>query len=375
LDDSDIQRFELWLADELRRDEPTSLIVRELLTAEGDLRSNGAAAFCFVNGSPQVMAEATGKLFLGMNLRCVACHDRPEAKWRREDFAGIAACFEHVRWVDDAKERAVVSGMRPVPDEGTPALEIAFRSVKVGAEDPREVLADWVTSPDNPYFARHIVNWYWKELFGRPLQEDGELFQPESNLHEALLNELASDFAEHEYDLKHLLRTICNSKVYQLGTTDQPMTDELRDYFAQRKRQRMPHEQMWRKLHVVTESDIIESRRIRESLTTTFFSRPLTEGRKCERDQGFSLYGLGPDFDSIPEAIQDRKGRLAKLLKTDKTRDEIVEELYQLTIVRSPTPQEKRLVDEYLDKQESPETAMADLMYALIVTEEFWFIP
>jgi hypothetical protein len=84
---------------------------------------------------------------------------------------------------------------------------------------------------------------------------------------------------------------------------------------------------------------------------------------------------MGPDFGSITEAIQDPKGRLAKLLKSDKTRDEIVEELYQLTIVRSPTPQEKKRIDEYLDKQESPETAMADLMYALTATGEFWFIP
>lgn len=228
LREADIERFDQWLAGQLHRNQSASLIVRELLTAEGDLRSGGAAAFCYVNGSPQVMAEATGKFFLGLNLRCVACHDRPETKWRRKDFDGIAACFDHVRWVEDGERRAIVSGMRPVPEDRAAAREVAFQSVKVGGEDPREALADWVTSPDNPYFARHVVNRYWKELFARPLEKERQLTRREPGLHEELLSRLAADLVEHRYDLKHLIRTICNSQTYQLGTTDARKTDAPR---------------------------------------------------------------------------------------------------------------------------------------------------
>lgn len=376
LREADIERFDQWLAGQLHRNQSASLIVRELLTAEGDLRSGGAAAFCYVNGSPQVMAEATGKFFLGLNLRCVACHDRPETKWRRKDFDGIAACFDHVRWVEDGERRAIVSGMRPVPEDRAAAREVAFQSVKVGGEDPREALADWVTSPDNPYFARHVVNRYWKELFARPLEKERQLTRREPGLHEELLSRLAADLVEHRYDLKHLIRTICNSQTYQLGTTDARKTDERRDCFAERTRQRTPHEQMWRKIRLVTGSDSIKPKRRRASLTATFFSRPLSEGTKCERERGFSLYGLSPDFSSpLAKAIGDPKGRLAQVLKSDKSRDEMVERLYQITLVRSPTPEEMKLVGEYLDKQQSLEDAMTDVMHALINTGEFWFIP
>src|SRR6185503_4430959 len=149
-----------------------------LLTAQGNLYANGTAAMFFVDQTPQDLAETTAQIFLGLRLQCARCHHHPFESISQDDYYSLAAFFAKVRRKDSLEggrfgglqavlvdEAGVVN--HPATGAVVPARVLGGKSVTNPPADPRQTLADWLTAPENPYFARNIVNRYWAFLFGR----------------------------------------------------------------------------------------------------------------------------------------------------------------------------------------------------------------
>ncbi|HEV7222356.1 MAG TPA: DUF1549 domain-containing protein, partial [Pirellulales bacterium] len=242
-----------WINEALRQNRPFDQFVRELITAKGSVYRNGPANYFRVANNPQDLCETTSQLFLGVRMQCAKCHHHPFEKYGQEDYYSFAAFFARVGVKGSQEfglfgaEQVVMvrSGgevghprtgqvMKPTPLEGQPAAE---------TPDRRQALADWMTNPANPFFARNVVNRYMAYLMGRGLVEpidDMRATNPPSNAE--LLDALAVDFAKNCFNLKQLLRTIMNSRLYQLDS--QPTAANAADsrFYTHYRVKRLPAE-------------------------------------------------------------------------------------------------------------------------------------
>jgi hypothetical protein len=223
-------------------------IVSDLLTAAGPSDSNGPANFLLrYEAKPTDLAGAVGKQFLGITLQCAQCHDHPFAKWKKDDFWGVAAFFGRLRMLDYSNDEtgesfsAALEARRgelqvhdpkgkPGEDGKPPRKNVPMR-LPTGktprVKGPRRpVLAQWVTGDANPYFSRHAVNWVWGQLFGAGLVPTLDRLDDDPGPHAAVLNLLAQDFTAHGCDLKRLVRTIVLSRAYQLSAGGEGAKDE-----------------------------------------------------------------------------------------------------------------------------------------------------
>ena len=271
----DRQAFKQWLREQFAANAPWDAIVRELITAEGyntnkrPLRGGGPdpkdfderfspASNWFLRYSRALpdMASATSKLFLGVQIQCAQCHDHKTEKWKQDDFKQFAACFSKTwpTYVEkpamlttvvgvfrmELKDRLIV----PPVDK----YEQAFGSYKDyvdvtpklldGPElrtwgSRRKVVADWVTADDNPWFAQAIVNRMWGKLLGKGFVDPVDDFRPGNPATlPAVLEALSVDFRDHKYDLRHLLRTICNTEAYGRACVELDLDAGKHNYWA-----------------------------------------------------------------------------------------------------------------------------------------------
>jgi hypothetical protein len=232
-----------FLSDRLRERVPYDRIVRELIAGTGASDASGPANFILrYQADPARLAGAVGKNLLGITLQCAQCHDHRFARWKEEDFWGLAAAFARVRKMEgggDDNLKAIVEArrgelMRPDPaapadaelegeDEDDEAAETGPKKVAVRprlldgkpvlARDRRSALAAWVVARDNPYFARNLVNRVWEQLFGKALVPNLDNLAAKADSL-PVLSLLAEDLTANNHDLRHLLRTIVLSKTY-----------------------------------------------------------------------------------------------------------------------------------------------------------------
>ncbi len=214
-DEQAAQTYYDWLRDQVQHDASYQSMVRSLITATGDSHVVGPANFYRLAASPGEQAELMSELFMGSRLRCANCHNHPLDRWTQDDYHGLAAIFAKV-------ERGTVIGEKPhgqVIHPGTrePAIQRipGVRFLAADADDGREQLADWLTDPANPYFAKAIVNRLWRRTMGRGLVDPVDDFRDTNPAtHPRLLDRLAQDFVEHDYSLRHTLRVIASSSSY-----------------------------------------------------------------------------------------------------------------------------------------------------------------
>jgi hypothetical protein len=257
-------------------------------------------------------------------------------------------------------------------------------------QDPRATLVDWMVSPDNPLFAKAIVNRVWSQFFGRGIVDPVDDFRasnPPSN--GPLLDWLARDFIEHKFDLKHLMRTIMSSQLYRVSSlpNDTNIAD-LRN-FSRSLRRRLPAEALLDAVSTVTETtESFESlpprSAARESwnvkMSSQFmdaFGRPNASAEcPCERDAKPSVVQALHLMNStkLQEHLTDAAGRATRLAKSAATPEQIVEELYLAAFTRLPTPEEKTVATKAIsDAGASRQQAIEDVMWALLNSAEFVF--
>jgi hypothetical protein len=214
--------YHRWIAERLREDAPVDETARMMVTSAGDSYVHGAVNFLRSGSSPGDLAEHASRIFLGVRLRCANCHDHPLDHWKQDDYHGLAAIFAKVR-----RGRVVTVSQRGEvthPVTGQPAVpRIPSQRYLDETVDGRVALADWLTSPDNPYFAKAMVNRLWQQLMGRGLVDPvDDLRTTNPATHPELLEWLAADFVEHGFRVKHTIELICNSNAYGRDSSGLP---------------------------------------------------------------------------------------------------------------------------------------------------------
>jgi len=397
-----VYNYDAWIRDAFRKNKPYDQFVRELVTAQGSTWQNGAVTMFRDRRQPDEITTIVSQLFLGIRLECAKCHHHPFEKWGQEDFYGFAAYFSRLGHKGQGISAPISGGeeifftaesgsvTHPLTGEVLPPKPL-FGAAPVAdpAEDPRETLARWMTSPENPYFSRVIVNRVWTELMGRGLVEpvdDLRATNPSTNA--ALLDALARAFVEQKYDLKLLLRTITSSYVYGLSSLpgDRNVAD-TRNY-SRHYRQRLRGETLLDAICDITQIPEplvvpIGSRTMTtwhhrgESLFLDSFGRPdQNQDPPCERTTDTTIVQVLHLMNSqeVNNKVGSDLGRAAQLAASDKSPRAIVEELYLLVYSRLPTEDEYVVGEKlFTEPGSNRRRATEDLLWALLNTPEFVF--
>jgi hypothetical protein len=404
--ESAVYKFADWLERSISANQPYDDFARDLLTAKGSSLLNPEANFIRTTINAEDAMESTAQLFLGSRIQCAKCHNHPFERWTQDNYYGLTAFFARIKtkklgnggetFIWDAKKGEVrhpVAGRHVapwVPDTG------AF--VLPPDKDRRQVFAEWLTKPSNPFFARVEVNRIWAALMGIGIVEPVDDFRdtnPPSN--EPLLEELSRDFIRSGFDRRHLIRTIVSSNVYQTsGESNEFNRDDTR-FFSFREPRRLEAEQLVDALGQVTGKPMNFygvpvtvkavhlpapdlAQRNRSMIGDTEFLKVFGQPERqtvcsCERAGDA---GLG-------QALQLFNGKLfhgmltagdslfRKSLSAKKPLPEIVEHLHLSALSRFPNEKEKAIALAYLEKATDKGKALEDLCWAILNRNEFLF--
>lgn len=392
-----------WLRESFRQNKPYDSMVREIITAQGSTHRVGPTVVFRDRRNPPDVSTLVSQVFLGVRMECARCHHHPNEKWSQNDFYQFAAFFAEIKRKGagvsppisgdfeviyhkpggQVKHPVTSESMKPKPPDG-PIAQIP------NGGDPRTNLADWMCQPDNPFFSKAVVNRVWAEFFGRGFVDPVDDFRASNPaVNEPLLNALAEDFVRHGYDLKHLMRTIMGSRLYQLSSlpNEYNMTDTRN--FSRSYRRRLPAEVLLDAVGSVTETvadfqGLAAGSNAKETwnykISSEFmdaFGRPNSSSDcPCERDSKSSVVQALHLMNSsgLQERIAHKDGRARELAESDRSTAEIVAELYLGAFGRFPTPEELSLASRaYAVPESIRQTATEDILWALLNTAEFIF--
>lgn len=398
-----VYTLDQWLRQSFRQNKPYDQFVREILLAEGTNHRDGPAVIYRDRREPADRATMFSQLFLGTRLECARCHNHPNEKWSQDDFFQFAAFFGSVKRKGAAISPPISPGTEtfyfapggsvthPVTGQVmTPRpLDAAYRP-EAGDTDPRRALVDSLIAADNPYFAPSAVNRVWANFFGRGLVEPVDDFRISNpSVNSPLLTALAKDFAAHGYDVKHLMRTIMASRLYQLSSTPNEFNLADTRNFSRAYRRRLPAEVLLDAVNDATGgSDTFAgmppgSRAIQawsykiESQFMDAFSRPdPSMDPPCERDTHISVVQSLHLMNSkgLQAKLSSANGRARQLAKSEKSPADIVTELYFVTLCRPPTAEELAVASAaFTAEKATRQSATEDVFWALLNSAEFVF--
>lgn len=397
--DKGLWSFWGWVQNAVRENWSVDRITRELITARGSLFSNGATAYYFTDTNPADLAETTSQLFLGVRLQCARCHHHPYEAWSQEDYYGLASFFTRLE-LKDNQDNARFGGaklLRPVPQVNrerslpmTVPPSLFGQTADVEAvDDVRVQLAEWITAADNPFFTRSFVNRYWSYLMGRGLVDPvDDLRETNPPSHPKLLEALNRDFVEHGLDPKHLIRTICNSRVYQLASVVAPQRDQDGAFYTHRRFNRLPAAVLLDAVDQVcgthepfagmpagTRAQQLPDPQIPSYFLDAFGRSSRSSPCECATSESSDLAQALHFINSVNlnNKVGDRNGRLASLLASDRTDAEVVAELYLAAFGRRPAPNEVETALKLVAQAESRQTGFEDLLWTLLNSTSFLF--
>ena len=378
--------FEGWLRKQFRDNVGYDQVVRSILTAPPGFRADeNASAFYQANeNKAENLAAATARHFLGLKLECAQCHDdRSGGNWTREQFWELAAFFGDLPRNDGLRGGRLEITIPHTKTTVKAGFPDGSRPAGAMNADPRTLLADWVTSANNPHFARAAVNRVWAYLFGtglvEPIDEHGEHNPPS---HPKLLDELASQFVLHKFDLKYLLRAVVLSQAYQRSSlATHPGQDDLR-LFARTAVRGLSAEQLFDSLAEATEYRSTNSQpfgRFNQAPTPRdeFIARFLNQEKKTELHTSIlqALHLMNGPFMARATSLEQNRtlATIADAARIDTARR--LETLYLVALTRKPTEKELKRLIPYVNKggpSGKPRKALADVFWALLNTGEFF---
>ncbi len=394
-----VHSFHRYLVKMVAEDRPVTDLARDLLTGSGNTLNKPGANFYRVARTPEEAAETAAQLFMGVRVQCAKCHNHPFEGITQTDYFGLAAFFAQVQFkgtqfgLDD--EIVYLQPGREVQNPITrrPQPPIAF-GTKAGPfapdDDRRKAFADWLTKPGNKFFAPSVVNRIWFHLVGKGIVDPVDDFRdtnPPSN--PELLKALAEDFAKNGHRLKPLMRTILNSRMYQLaadGPKQSPNAASPDRYFVKASVRMLAAEQVLDAVSSAT--GVPESFKGYPAATRALdlpeggidhpflhaFSRPVRDAVcECAREEDPSLPQVLHMLNNagVLSKVRSSKGRVAVWMKEGKTNEEIVERIYLSTLSRRPTPQERDVVKKHLSTIEDKAAGLQDVQHALLNVNEF----
>ena len=392
---SALQYFE-WLEEQLGKNVPADAMVRSLVTATGPSFEEPAANFYKVERDTLKLTENAAQAFMGVRIQCAQCHNHPFDRWTMNDYYSFAGFFAQVgrKAGEDPRETIVYNSGSGGVKHPVGGKDIAPKFL--GGEQPtiakgadrRQVLADWLVSPDNPYFARNLANIVWAHFLGQGIVDpvdDVRVSNPASN--PELLSELARRLAQYRFELKPLIRDICASRTYQLSSTPNATNVDDTRNFARGGVRRIRAEVLLDALSTVTGSaeklrglptgaravEIADGRTSTYFLTT--FGRATRETPcscevKMEPNLSQALHLLNGD---TVNAKVVNGGLVKKLLAAGRTKEEVIEELYLRTLGRFPTTTEQSKLQAFFGEGKTTEVVLNDLFWSLLNAKEFVF--
>ncbi len=395
--------FHSWIRNALAQNMPYDEFVRAILAASGELGQHPPVVWYREVSTTEQQVEDTAQLFLGLRIQCARCHHHPFEKWSQHDYYGFAAFFSRVKTKQglggplnrDEKrvyhQRGTATARHPKTGETLKPTGLGSQPLELSADqDPRHALVDWMAQPENPFFAPALVNRYWKHFFSRGLvdpEDDMRVTNPAS--HPKLLKALAGDFIKHEFDLKHLVRTICLSKTYQLASDPNRYNVKDKQNFSRFYPRRLNAEVLYDALHQVTDSRVQFSKmpagmravqlpdtNVNNYFLTVFGMPAGDTACECERSSeanlAQSLHLL--NSNEVQGKISSGSGRAAKLARDqDRSDADKIRELYLWVYSRPAEPVELQITQQYLDSKENKQQAYEDILWALLNSKEFLF--
>lgn len=396
--------FHRWVRDSIYDNKPYDEFVADLLTATGEPAVNPAVNWYREVDQVEEQVEDTAQLFLGVRIQCARCHHHPFERWSQNDYYSLAAFFSRVGKKPIPNAPAASRDRRLVHQAGVatarnPRSGANLKPSGLGAEpvavpaqeDPRAQLAAWMRSADNPFFARTLVNRYWKHFFNRGIVEpEDDMRETNPPTNPELLDGLAQHFVESGYDLKELVRVICNSRTYQLSAIPNEYNESDKQNFSRYYPRRLAAESLYDAFHKVTgtsqafadmpagtrAAQLVDSSNVPYFLKV--FGQPAGDTAcECERSPDANLaQSLHLLNSSEVQTKVGKDGARAKTLAADSERshDERIQDLYRAAFSRAAEPDELQVALAYIEShKDNVPAAYEDIMWALINTKEFLF--
>jgi hypothetical protein len=398
--------FHSWIRGSLFANKPYDDLVRELIGATGTVTSSPPVAWYKRVKEPKEQIEDVAQLFLGVRMQCVQCHHHPFERWGQDDYYGLAAFFSQVgRKPSSVRNEDFIFHKRGVATFTNPRTASPMRPVALGDtpetitadEDPRLVLADWMAEPSNPFFARVLVNRYWKHFLGRGLVEpEDDMRDTNPPTNPRLLTALAEHFVASKFDLKELVRTITRSRAYQAADGIAGNEADVQN-FSHAYARRLTAEVLLDSIDRVAESSttfanlpagtraisLPDNSYNAASPFLKAFGRPESLSVcECERSQSPSLTQslFMINAGDIKAKLSSAGGRAARYAREPRPDSEKIHELTLAALSREPTMQDLLLAESYLAEAGVGKAAEAarkerfeDLIWAIINTKEFVF--
>jgi hypothetical protein len=366
-----------WIRRNVELNTPWDVMVRDLLTSTGSTLENGAGNFFTLHDEPTRLAETVSTAFLGMSIACAKCHNHPMEKWTNDQYFAFANLFSRVRAKNGGvtDERVIFAAtegdiVQPLIGRAQPPTPLDAKPVSLtSTKDRRIPLADWLTAPENPWFARAITNRVWKNFFATALVEsvdDLRMTNPASN--EKLLSDAAGYLAKSKFDLKALMRLILQSETYQRSSVALPENKDDTRFYSRYYPRRLMAEVMLDSVSQVTAVPTkfnmdkrnankgigaaypmgYRAMQLPDSNTVSYFlnsfGRPdRVQTCDCERTNEPSMAQALhiANGDTLNKKLAEKDNRLAALLASGKPDTALVEEAYLLCLSRMPTEGER----------------------------------
>jgi hypothetical protein len=396
-------------------DKPWDTFAREILTVRGNSLQNGQANYFMLHKEISDLTETTSLTFMGTSITCARCHNHPLEKWTQDQYWSLANLFAQIAIkngdrggefsIQSTSEGDVLHPRRGVP---MPPAPLDGKPWTQSSKDRREHFADWLTAPDNPYFAKALVNRVWRNFLGRGLVEaEDDLRQTNPPSNEELLDALAKNFVQKKYDVKQTIRAIMNSAAYQRSSAPLPGNKTDDRYYSRYLIRRLPAEVVLDAYSYLTKvptaftqvavgssggnaatADYPLGTRALQlpdtQLTSQFldaFGRP-ERGQtcSCERQQESSVTQALHlnNGQTLNDKLRSKKSRIEDWLQEKIGDEEAIRRIFILALCREPSKQEsarfrKIMAEAARDPQATRREVLEDLCWSVLTGREFLF--
>lgn len=395
--------FREWIRGAIASNMPLDEFVRTMLTGRGSVVDDPTAAYFVVSKDTDDTLQRATQVFCGVRMLCAKCHPHPFENWTQGDYYGLHSFFNQVTQKNDPRltgvpnARSVLVSLNAAHSRNPRTGQLQPPRYLGGGEpeipagtDRRQVYAEWLTSADNPFFGRSMTNRIWSYFFHRGIIDPvDDLRTTNPPINPELLDALTKDFIDHDFDVRHLMRTIVTSETYQRSSiaTETNGHDDMN--FSRAIPRRLPAESLLDSLVQATgvpeafpgapagfTAKQLPDANIQSEFLSLFGKPRRVEACECERDDGSNMLQALHFINgkSILSRVSNGNGRVAQLLK-DPDDDKLVTQLYLWSLVRVPRDEEvelgKKFIKSYGDKRAE---AAQDLMWALLNSKDFMLV-
>jgi mono/diheme cytochrome c family protein len=389
--------FHSWLRDRIADNTPFNKLVAEVLSAKGGTFSSPATNFFQMEADVMKLTENVAQVFMGTRIQCAQCHNHPFDRWTMDDYYGFTAFFAQVKRkpAEDPRERVVFDGdgeiQHPVTKENMPPKFLGGPRPEIKGVTRRESVAGWLASPENPWFARNVVNIVWDHYMGVGIVDpvdDVRVSNPPSN--PELLDDLATKFVSYGYDFKRLVRDICTSRTYRLSTETNATNAADTRNFSKAMIRRVRAEVLLDSISQVTATNEkykglpkgARAVQIADGNTSNYFLT--TFGRATRATVCSCEVKMEPNLSQAlhlinGETVHQRilQGKIVQeMLAAKKPAAEIIQSLYLRTLTREPTAKETEHLLAAVQQGQNPneqKQILEDIFWALLNSKEFIF--